>query len=154
MYGNNDALIYLNGGQYFNSVNVEQCTSLNYLEIMSVETVNVKGCFSLKTLDLNGTVVKTNLTNIDLSDCINLEYLNVSFCEIQALDISMCNALNLLICPENPIVTNEDTTNLISMAQGLPNRNGLIAGRLQIGNLEKENVIRDICSSKNWTIFR
>jgi hypothetical protein len=86
----------LNYGAYY-SLNVSGCTSLITLSsaFNLTTSLNLAGCANLKNLIVNNN---TDLTNLDLSACSSLEYLNCSATDLSALDLSKNLALKNLQC--------------------------------------------------------
>lgn len=81
---------------FYSTLNVSDCTALQTLKandnykvdvfkyIFSLENVNLKGCSSLKDINMEDNA----LQSIDLSECVNLEELRLSVNKLKAIDLT------------------------------------------------------------------
>ncbi len=96
------------GSNIINSVDLENCTSLESLNLRRVEfldevvqvPLNLSGCNALKWLDISGS----NLESLDLFHCKELEYLNCGDGNLHSL-VVRSSSLDSLICSENKLET-------------------------------------------------
>lgn len=76
-------------------VDVSACPGLIDLDASWTCEINLLGCLNLKTLTCTGD----NMPAIDLKDCTNLEYLDISFNDkIKSINMTACNELHTLEC--------------------------------------------------------
>ena len=127
---NSSSLEYLKVPTKCNSLDIEGCTALLYLDCSScnftslnlisqslthldcsenarLASLNVKGCTALKYL--NCSVLRTDLTSsltaLDVSGCSTLTSLNCLYNKLSSLDVNGCTALTELDCRYNQLTS-------------------------------------------------
>jgi len=85
------------------AIDVSGCTLLQTIDCgysdKTLETLNVTGCSSLKTLVINDS----KLRELDLAGCPSLVTLTCEHGALQSLDLSPCKALSELNCNKNEL---------------------------------------------------
>ena len=127
---NSSSLEYLKVPTKCNSLDIEGCTALLYLDCSScnftslnlisqslthldcssnarLASLNVKGCTALKYLDCNVSRVDltSSLTALDVSGCSTLTSLKCFYNKLSSLDVSGCTALTELNCSSNQLTS-------------------------------------------------
>ena len=109
----------LEGIQYFSELKYLYCNGLNTLNISGLSNLeelnaeagegyghrltalDLSGCISLKTLKVNGNLLK----DLDISDCTNLEIIDSSYNLLNTIDLSNCKKLRQLFISSNYFTT-------------------------------------------------
>lgn len=98
-------LRYVDGHEsYIKRLLVRDCPALEWLHCAggrSLEALDVRGCTSLREIDVNENV----LTSLDLSETPHLQRLNLFFNKITDLDLSDCPELDWFYCAGNRMET-------------------------------------------------
>lgn len=92
------------GSNDISTLDLSGCKALEELKISTspaLETLILKGCTALKTLEASSSTLKT----LDLSECPNVETLDVSRGKITELNLSQCINLKSLSCGDNALKT-------------------------------------------------
>ena len=86
-----------------NSFSIYNCPSLKDLEIRftKITNLNLSNYINLETL----YCVDNQLTTIDVSNCSNLETLTCSNNQLTSLDVSNCSNLKTFSCPHNQLTS-------------------------------------------------